>query len=274
MNVNIRWTGSLSVGVHQSGAWGWQVNWMWGRGLIEEIVRRLNHKIIEIEYKEEGQKSSEWHLGFWWGQLGEWWDIQERRQVLLERRLSLVLIVTLRCMWSYLEGFRVCNRSGLVDRGRRWNSGSVWRREVRGECGIFPFLTCLAEKMGEVGLSVGKCEGKRYTHTHDSIYLNVFISWAERSGREERAIVDTLGELLLVTVLRRQEQVGCRVSVWDQLWVGGERSVSRDSGGRQYHTQWHEFGLRSRPEAFAFCKVGEGLWWEEGAVVYWGALAT
>lgn len=123
--------------------------------------RRWNHKIIEIEYKEEGQKSSEWHLGFWWGQLGEWWDIQERRQVLLERRLSLVLVVTLRCMWSYLEGFRVCNRSGLVDRGRRWNSGSVWRREVRGECGIFPFQTCLAEKMGEVGLSVWKCEGKR-----------------------------------------------------------------------------------------------------------------
>ena len=193
MNISGRWTGSLSVGEHQSGAWRWQVNWMAWRGLIEEIVRRWNHKIIEIQ--GGGTKSSEWRLGFWWWQLGGWWDIQERRQVLLERGLSFVHVVTLRCLWNYLEGCRVCSRYGLVDRGRRWNSGGVWRWEVGDECGIFPLLTCLAEKTGEVGLSIGKFEGKRYTHTHDSIYLNIFISWAERSGREERAIVDTLGEL-------------------------------------------------------------------------------
>ena len=52
------------------------------------------------------------------------------------------------------------------------------------ECGMFPLLTCLAEKTGEVGLSIGKFEGKRCTHTHDSIYLNIFISiyvkWTSR----------------------------------------------------------------------------------------------
>lgn len=129
MNISGRWTGSLSVGEHQSGAWRWQVNWMAWRGLIEEIVRRWNHKIIEIEYKEEGQKSSEWRLGFWWWQLGGWWDIQERRQVLIERGLSFVHVVTLRCLGNYLEGCRVCSRYGLVDRGRRWN---WWCLEVRG----------------------------------------------------------------------------------------------------------------------------------------------
>lgn len=59
-------------------------------------------------------------------------------------------------------------------------------------------------------------------------------------------------------ILGRQEQVGYGVSVWDQLCVGGERSVSRDSG-KAVHTRWQEFGLRSRPEAVAFCKVDEVL---------------
>ena len=53
----------------------------------------------------------------------------------------------------------MCSRSGLEDRW--WNSRSVWRREVRDECGIFPLLTCSAEKTGEVGLSIGKSEGRR-----------------------------------------------------------------------------------------------------------------